>query len=193
MMDNIALTRDCGAIAIPRGTRQTLPKGTEVRIVQERAGSYTVSAKNRSMYRIDAKDADALGLDVTSSVATPAQYSKLSEQLVWDTLKTIYDPELPVNIVDLGLIYACTIAPKGDGSHTIAVRMAMTSPGCGMSEVLKSDVEGKLLSLPEVSETHVEVVFDPPWDPSRISEGARLQLGMDVGGKQDFVQISRNR
>jgi probable FeS assembly SUF system protein SufT len=192
-MDNIELTRDCEVIAIPRGTRQTLPKSTGVRIVQERAGSYTVSAKNHSMYRIDAKDADALGFDVSSSGATTAKHGKLSEQLVWDTLKTIYDPELPVNIVDLGLVYACTIAPSGDGSHTIAVRMAMTSPGCGMSEVLKSDVESKLSSLPEVSETHVEVVFDPPWDPSRISESARLQLGMDIGGRQDFVQIFRNQ
>jgi probable FeS assembly SUF system protein SufT len=193
MMDSIELRRDCEAISIPRGARQTLPKGTAVRIVQERSGSYTISTMNRAMYRIDANDADAMGLESTSLGSDPGRTGAFSEELVWITLKTVYDPELPVNVVDLGLIYDCTIAPKGDGTHAVSVRMAMTSPGCGMSEVLKSDVQNKLSSLPGVSEAHVEVVFDPPWNPSRMSEAARLQVGTDLRDRQTIVQISRSR
>lgn len=192
-MDSIELRRDCEVISIPKGLRQTLTKGTNVRIVLERSGSYTVSTTNHGMYRIDAKDADALGLETSSPVTASAQLEELSEELVWNTLKTIYDPELPVNVVDLGLIYSCELMPKPDGSRTVSVHMAMTSPGCGMSEVIKSEVERKLQSLPQVSEAHVEVVFDPPWNPSRMSESARLQLGADIGDRQGFVQISRNR
>jgi len=191
-MESIELRRDCEVISIPKGLHQTITKGTNVRIVQERSGSYTVSTMNHAMYRIDAKDADALGLDTSSPIASPAQPHALSEELVWNILKTIHDPELPVNVVDLGLIYSCELMPKPDGSRTVSVHMTMTSPGCGMSEVLKSEVERKLLSLPQVSEAHVEVVFDPQWNPSRMSESARLQLGADIGDTQGFVQISRN-
>lgn len=189
-METVELTRDCEAIAIPKGLRQTLPRGTAVRIVQERQSSYTVSTLTRSMYRIDAANADALGLGNTPMTAGAG---KLTEQLVWDTLKTVRDPELPVNIVDLGLIYSCSISPLPAGGNAIAVRMAMTSPGCSMSDVLKSEVHTKLVRLPEVAEAHVEVVFDPPWDPSRMSEAARLQVGMDLDGKPDLIQISPNR
>jgi metal-sulfur cluster biosynthetic enzyme len=112
----------------------------------------------------------------------------LTEALVWDALKTVYDPELPVNIVELGLVYSVAIEPAPEGS-AISIRMAMTSPGCGMSNVLKADVEGKLLRLPQVAEARVEVVFDPPWDSSRMSESARLQLGMDFSSGPGFVQI----
>lgn len=189
-MDTIELTRDCEAIAIPKGVRQTLAKGTAVRIVQERQASYTVSTPTRAIYRIEAEDADALGFTRPSSYSQPAHQSELTDQLVWDTLKTVYDPELPVNIVDLGLIYSSTISSAAGTGHSIAVRMAMTSPGCGMSEVLKSEVEKKLSQLPDVVEARVEVVFDPPWDPNRMSEDARLRLGMDIGGKPDLVQIS---
>lgn len=191
-METIELKRDCEAIAIPKGTRHTLAKGAPVRIVQEWQGSYTVSTAARSMYRIDGKDADALGVAV-SSAASPADQSNLTEKLVWDTLKTVYDPELPVNIVDLGLIYSCTISTVSEGLHAIAVRMAMTSPGCSMSDVLKSEVERKLARLPQVAEARVEVVFDPPWNPGRMSEEARLQLGMDLGSKPDLIRISPNR
>lgn len=189
-METTELTRDCEAIAIPRGQRHTLTRGTPVRIVQERPGSYTISTPTHAMYRIDAKDADALGL--AGSDATSG-HSNLSEQLVWDTLKTVYDPELPVNLVDLGLIYSCSISSLPDGKHAIAVRMGLTSPGCSMSDVLKSDVERKLRQLPEVAEARVEIVFDPPWDPSRMSEAARLQVGMDLSSKPDLIQILPNR
>jgi probable FeS assembly SUF system protein SufT len=193
MMETVELRRDCEAIAIPSGLRQTLPKGTSVRIVQTRGGSYTVSTKVTAMYRIDAKDADALGFASPGAPDQPPQEGSLSEQLVWDALKTVYDPELPVNIVDLGLVYSCSFAPNPRGGKRVTIEMAMTSPGCGMSNVLKSDVESKLLRLPEVSEAHVEVVFDPPWSPSRMSEAARLQLGMDLESTPGLIQISPNR
>jgi probable FeS assembly SUF system protein SufT len=182
MMEPVELKRDCEAIAIPSGLRQLLPQGTTVRIVQARAGSYTVSSNTHATYRIDAKDADALGFDPPAVADDTAQQGPLSEQLVWDTLKTVYDPEIPVNIVDLGLVYSCGITPHEQGGKKVAIRMAMTAPGCGMSNVLKADVEGKLRRLPEVTEAHVEVVFDPPWNPGRISEAGRLQMGFDLEG-----------
>jgi len=108
------------------------------------------------------------------------QQEAFSEQMVWDQMKTIYDPEIPVNIVDLGLIYSCEIAPTDEGGKKIDIKMSMTAPGCGMGNVLKADVESKLAALPEVKEVRVDVVFDPPWNPTRMSEAARLQLGFDL-------------
>ncbi len=180
-METIELKRDCEVIAIPSGMRQVLPKGSAVRIVQTRGGNYTVSSDIHAMYRIDAKDADALGMEPPDTSNAAGQPGSFSEALVWDTLKTVYDPEIPINVVDLGLIYSCTISPHENGGNIVAVRMAMTAPGCGMSNVLKADVESKLQRLPEVAETRVEVVFDPPWNSSRMSEAARLQLGFDLG------------
>jgi probable FeS assembly SUF system protein SufT len=112
--------------------------------------------------------------------------------MVWAQLKTVYDPEIPVNIVDLGLIYSCDITVQEQGGKKIDVKMSMTAPGCGMGNVLKADVEGKLARLPEVKEVHVEVVFDPPWSPARMSEAAKLQLGFDLDyGKSSVTGISR--
>jgi probable FeS assembly SUF system protein SufT len=192
MMETTELKRDCEAIAIPSGLRQVLPQGSTVRIVQARGGSYTVSSNVYAMYRIDAKDADALGLDAPATSSETDIQRPFSEQLVWDTLKTVYDPEIPVNVVDLGLIYSCAIATHEQGGKIITIRMAMTAPGCGMSEVLKADVESKLQRLPEVRQSSVEVVFDPPWSPSRMSDAARLQLGFDLesGSSPRLTQIS---
>jgi probable FeS assembly SUF system protein SufT len=173
----VQLTRDCAAIAIPAGTRQVVPAGTTVRITQAAGTSYTVSA-NGMLYRIEDKDADALGLSgPASETHTPPEFS---EKMVWDQLKTVYDPEIPVNIVDLGLIYSCAIAADEQGGKKIDVAMSLTAPGCGMSDVLKADVERKLAGLPEVKAVRVEVVFDPPWSPARMSEAAKLQLGFDL-------------
>jgi probable FeS assembly SUF system protein SufT len=177
----VALKRDCEAIAIPAGTKQVLPAGTTVRITQAAGTSYTV-ASSGALYRIEGADADALGLSGPAvETHTPPTFS---ERMVWDQLKTVYDPEIPVNIVDLGLIYSCVIADEGDGGKKIDVAMSLTAPGCGMSDVLKADVEKKLARLPEVKQVRVEVVFDPPWTPARMSEAAKLQLGfdMDYGG-----------
>jgi len=175
----IALNRDCEAIEIPAGTRTTLPAGTVVRVMQSRGGSHTVSSNFGAMYRIDAKDSDALGVTTPAS-ALNVPGGPLTEQMVIDQLKTVFDPEIPVNIVDLGLVYGCAITALQDKDKRIDVKMSMTAPGCGMGNVLKADVEGKLSSLPQVKEVHVDIIFDPPWNPSRMSDAARLQLGLDL-------------
>lgn len=173
----VELKRDCVAIAIPAGTQQVLPAGTAVRITQAAGSSYTVAAAG-ALYRIEGTDADALGLSgPEASSPTPPTFS---EKMVWDQLKTVYDPEIPVNIVDLGLIYSCNVADLEQGGKKLDVSMSLTAPGCGMSDVLKADVEKKLARLPEVKEVRVDVVFDPPWTPARMSEAAKLQLGFDL-------------
>lgn len=191
-MRDVELMRDCEGIAIPSGLRQVLPQGTTVRIEQARGGAYTVSTQVRALYRIDSRDADALGIEAPATRAPQEQQLPLSDELVWDVLKTVYDPEIPVNLVDLGLIYSCAILPHEPAGKTVHVQMAMTAPACGMSNVLKTDVENKLLRLPEVAEVRVEIVFDPPWNPGRMSEAARLQLGVDleIGSPSPLVRLS---
>lgn len=175
--EQIVLTRDADATQIPSGIPHRLSAGTRVRLMQALGGSYTVMTDIGYMVRVDAKDADALGLTPSASAADAPQ--EFSEKLVWDKLRTVYDPEIPVNVVDLGLIYACQVAPVAEGNR-IDIRMTMTAPGCGMADVLKADIQRKLSDLPSVKELNVEVVFDPPWHPGKMSEAARLQLGLDV-------------
>jgi probable FeS assembly SUF system protein SufT len=197
MYEQIDLKRECEAIEIPSGIRRVLSASTRVRISQFLGTSYTVVSDMGCMFRIDAKDADALGLAPPAADDKKTADGVFSEQLVWDQLKTVYDPEIPVNIVDLGLIYSCEItsceiAAQEQGGKKIDVKMSMTAPGCGMGNVLKADVEGKLQRLPEVQEVHVEVVFDPPWSPALMSEAAKLQLGFDLDyGKSSVTGISR--
>lgn len=190
-MNTIELKRDCDAIAIPSGIHQTLKGGTAVRILQARGGNYTVSTDKHAMYRIDGGDAEALGIDRSETSGSQRRQGPLTEQLVLDTLKDVFDPELPVNIVELGLIYSCHIADSNLGK-SVSVEMGMTSPGCGMSDVLKADVESKLLRLPDVTDAHVMVVFDPPWSPKRMSEAARLQLGLNEH-TPSLIQIDPSR
>jgi probable FeS assembly SUF system protein SufT len=178
--ERIELKRDCKAIEIPSGIERPLPAGSFVRITQMLGSNYTVITDIGYMCRIDASDADALGSNRGASQESVPSDGNFSEQAVWDQLKTIYDPEIPVNIVDLGLVYSCTIASLEDGGQSIEVEMSMTAPGCGMANILKADVERKLGQLPEVKDVQVQVVFDPPWNPSRMSEAARLQLGLDL-------------
>jgi len=175
--EQLELSREVDATQIPSGIPHKLTAGTKVRLMQALGGSYTIMTDFGYMARIDARDADALGL--TPSAATAEAAGEFSEKLVWDLLKTVYDPEIPVNVVDLGLIYACQITPVAEGNK-IDIKMTMTAPGCGMSDVLKADIQRKLSSLPTVKELNVEIVFDPPWHPGRMSEGARLQLGLDL-------------
>ncbi len=172
----VPLKRNCPATEIPSGAIHMLSAGTPVVITQSMGGSYTVSTGYGQMMRIDSRDADALGFEPPENAADIA--TEFSEKLVWDQLKTVFDPEIPVNIVDLGLVYSCVIAPVDEG-HKIDITMSMTAPGCGMGDVLKSDIDRKLSSLPTVTEVHVQVVFDPPWTASRMSEATRLQLGLD--------------
>jgi len=188
----ITLSRDCEVIAIPSGTRATLPVGAVVRIMQSLGSGCTVATDGGYMYRVDAKDGDALGLSSPAMAQEPAvREGPFREQMVWDQLKTVYDPEIPVNIVDLGLVYSCVIAPL----NRIHIKMSMTAPGCGMGNVLKADVESRLSRLPCVKEVHVEVVFDPQWHPGLMSDAAKLQLGfdMDYGATQASPPIHGGR
>ncbi len=180
----IVLSRDCEATQVPYGSAQMLPAGTRVRIMQSLGGSYTVATEQGFMMRIDSKDADALGLapQASPAEAAPAQFS---EKLVWDQLKTVYDPEIPVNVVDLGLIYSCQITAL-EGGHKIEISMSMTAPGCGMGDVLKADIERKLSQLPDVKGVHVDIVFDPPWHPGLMTDAAKLQLGLDLDTDSPF-------
>ncbi|MGH9734773.1 MAG: putative Fe-S cluster assembly protein SufT [Candidatus Acidiferrales bacterium] len=180
----ITLKRDCPVVAIPSGIDETLLGGSTVRIMQSLGTSYTVVSGCGAMYRIDAADADALGIEApapgkaaATAESAPAEFT---EKVVEDQLRTVFDPEIPVNIVDLGLIYACDITSLEGGQRKIDVKMSMTAPGCGMGNVLKADVEAKLSRLPTVKQVHVEVVLDPPWSPARMSEAAKLQLGFDL-------------
>ena len=179
--EQIVLSRDVDATQIPSGIPHRLTAGTQVRLMQALGGSYTVMTDIGYMVRVDAGDADALGLapSLASSAAASDTPQEFSEKLVWDKLKTVYDPEIPVNVVDLGLIYDCQIAPVAEGNK-IDIKMTMTAPGCGMADVLKSDIQRKISDLPTVKELNVEVVFEPPWHPGKMSEAARLQLGLDV-------------
>ena len=189
--ERIQLKRECKATEIPSGAERVLPAGSLVRISQILGSAYTVITDVGYMCRIEASDADALGLNLPPTRGNSGTQVAFSEQAVWDQLRSIFDPEIPVNIVDLGLIYGCNIASLDDGKK-IDVKMTMTAPGCGMANVLKADVERKLGQLPAVKSVHVEVVFDPPWTPSRMSDAAKLQLGLDLGERSDpVVHISR--
>jgi len=171
----VALTRDCPVTGIPSGSLHILAAGTPVVITQSLGGSYTITTGYGQLMRVDAKDADALGFE---AAALPAFSNEFSEKSVWDQLKTVYDPEIPVNIVDLGLVYSCLIT-ETNGEHMIDITMSMTAPGCGMGDVLRADIEQKLAGLPTVGAVRVDVVFDPPWTPHLMSEATRLQLGLD--------------
>ena len=176
----IELKRDCEATQVPYGGVQVLPAGSRVRITQSLGGSYTVTTEQGAMLRIEANNADALGLAPDAKQAAEAAPLAFSEKLVWDRLRTVFDPEIPVNIVDLGLVYSCQITTAEAGGHKIEIKMAMTAPGCGMGDVLRADIERKLSQLPEVRQVQAEIVFDPPWNPSRMSDAAKLQLGLDL-------------
>jgi probable FeS assembly SUF system protein SufT len=188
--NSITVSRDIESIEIPSGTRATLHAGQVVRIVQSRGGSFTVATNMGAMYRVDGRDAEALGLS-PSNPATSTLAGPLTEEMVINQLKTVFDPEIPVNIVDLGLVYECAIRPLPERGHRIDVKMAMTAPGCGMGNVLRADAEAKLARLPDVKEVRVEIVFDPPWDAGRMSEAARLQLGLDLDDQPSPFPILR--
>ena len=178
--ETVTLSRACDAIGIPSGFPYVIPAGATVKIVQQLGGSYTVMVDAGGMFRIDAKDADALGFSATTEQTAPAPQGELNEEMVRNELKTVYDPEIPVNIVDLGLIYSCVIQPHERGGQLVDIKMSLTAPGCGMANVLKADVEGKVSRLPAVTEVRVEVVFEPQWHPGLMSQAAKLQLCFDL-------------
>lgn len=173
----IELLRDCEAIQIPSGQPLVLPKGTKVIITQSLGGTYTV-ATPAGLARIDQKDADALGLEAQAPQHPAPQPEAPLEDLVWAQLKTVYDPEIPVNVVDLGLIYDCRIERKEGGGASVLVKMTLTAPGCGMGPAIAADARSRLLALEGVEDAQVELVWDPPWNQSMISEEGRMKLGL---------------
>jgi probable FeS assembly SUF system protein SufT len=178
MREARTLSRDVDAAAIPYGDKIPLVAGTTVFITQALGGSYTVMTDRGYMVRIEGKDADAIGEQPTAA-PTPADVAgRPLQELAWDQLKTCFDPEIPVNIVDLGLVYKCESAPLAEGGEKVTVHFTLTAPGCGMGDYLKQDVERKIEGLPGVKETDVQVVFEPAWEQSMMSEAARLQLGL---------------
>ena len=175
--EETVVTRDIEVTAIPYGDKLTLTAGTPVIISQALGGSYTLVTMQGYMVRLDGKDADAIGKEAQAGPTAEEAASKPLPELAWDQLKTCYDPEIPVNIVDLGLVYLCELE-DAEGAKNVKIKMTLTAPGCGMGPVLASDVKMKVESLPGVKEAEVEVVFDPVWDRSMMSEAAKLQLGM---------------
>lgn len=169
----IVLERDTDAVLIPAGQPVRIPGGTEVVITQALGGSFTVFV-NGNLARIEAKDADALGVEIEQTDATPKTADgPVDEEQVWAQLKTVYDPEIPVDIVELGLIYDLKVE-----DHTVKVVMTLTAPGCGMGEYIAADVEQKVRSVDNVLDAKIELTFDPPWDRTMMSDAAKLALGM---------------
>ncbi len=174
----LTLQRDCDAIQIPSGNPIILPAGTTVIITQSLGGTYTI-ATQAGLARIDEKDLDALGID-PDAIAAPRKepVGGSLEDAVWNQLKTVFDPEIPVNVVDLGLIYDCMVNRDDAGQTTVNVKMTLTAPGCGMGPTIAADARQKVLILEGVDEAAVDLVWDPPWNQSMISEAGKMKLGL---------------
>lgn len=177
MHQEIILKRDCDAIQIPSGTTLVLPAGTQVIVTQSLGGTFTVATPG-GLARIDQKDADALGLDPSISAPEKTVPEGTLEEAVWNQLKTVFDPEIPVNVVDLGLIYDCTMVTTENGQTKAAVKMTLTAPGCGMGPTIAADARSKILTIEGIDEAEVELVWEPAWNQNMISEAGRMKLGM---------------
>ncbi|HUG04858.1 MAG TPA: putative Fe-S cluster assembly protein SufT [Steroidobacteraceae bacterium] len=174
----IVVNRDVRAVIVPAGVEVKLRTGSIGYLTQALGGSFTVYVEG-NLFRIAGADGDAIGKEPLRPPELPASATDEDvTRVVWDQLRTCFDPEIPVNIVDLGLIYYCAVTPNDDGTRDASVRMTLTAPGCGMGEVLVNDVRDKLLIIPTIRRADVELVFDPPWNQSMMSEAARLQTGM---------------
>ena len=175
----IAVERDCDAVLIPSGDPIKLIKGTHVRITQALGGDYTLFV-NGNLVKISGKDADAIGKKAVKAETTTKEHppgKPVKEEQVWEQLRTVYDPEIPVNIVELGLVYDLKIAPKENGDF-VHIKMTLTAPGCGMGPAIAQDAEQKIRSIPGVTDVFVEIVWEPLWDRDMMSDEAKLQLGM---------------
>jgi probable FeS assembly SUF system protein SufT len=172
------LTRDVDVTVIPYGDTMTLAAGSNVYLMQALGGSFTVMTERGYMARIDGVDAEAIGEQAPAVPSAEEQAGKSTEDLVWDQLKTCYDPEIPINIVELGLVYACNVKDRSEGGQRVEVEFTLTAPGCGMGDFLRDDIRRKVLGVPGVSEADVRVVFSPPWSSAMMSDAARLQLGL---------------
>lgn len=177
----ITLERDCEAILIPHGTPIALKTGSVVFVTQALGNSVTVNI-NGNLARIAGKDFDALGWEPVEappkSEGDGDGVGEVDEAQIWEQLRQCYDPEIPINIVDLGLIYECTIRPLDEGGNQVFIRMTLTAPGCGMGQVLVEDVRDRVHLVPHVTDVQVELTFDPPWNQSMMSEAARLETGL---------------
>jgi probable FeS assembly SUF system protein SufT len=175
----IVLTREITATRIPQGEALILPKGTPVIITQALGGSFTVVVPSEAgLYRIDGEHADALGKENPAAASAGESTGAVDEARIWETLKTCYDPEIPVNIVDLGLIYDLQLEQTAQGAK-VAVQMTLTAPGCGMGPVIAREAQQKISQLSGVADADVQVVWDPPWSPAMISEEGKKKLGME--------------
>jgi probable FeS assembly SUF system protein SufT len=178
----VSTLREVEGVGIPSGERLHLPAGTWLVVQQSLGGQFTVMTERGGLVRIDGRDADALGPELEAEAARFAEQratagaGPFEEEKIWDALRTVYDPEIPASIVELGLVYLVVAEPV-EGGHKVHVRMTLTAPGCGIGPVLVEDVRSKVLGVPGVKDADVELVFDPPWDPSRMSEAAKLELG----------------
>ena len=174
----VTLERDVKATIIPAGDELLLRQGTSGFITQSLGGSFTVYIEG-NLFRIAGADADALGKEPEPPPDVPDNPTDADiENVIWNQLRTCYDPEIPVNIVDLGLVYACNVTPLGNGQRAVNVDMTLTAPGCGMGEILVQDAQEKIAVIPTVADVRVQLVFDPPWNQSMMSDEARLQTGL---------------
>jgi len=174
----VRFERDCLVVLVPQGDEVTLPAGSIGYITQALGGSYTVFVEG-NLFRVAGRDADAIGKEPPQPLELPAGASDEEvEKLVWKQLRTCFDPEIPINVVDLGLVYEANVRHRDDGQREVEVRMTLTAPGCGMGDILVDDVRSKLELIPTVAEADVELVFDPPWNRNMMSEAARLETGM---------------
>jgi probable FeS assembly SUF system protein SufT len=180
--ETVKFTRDCEVIQVPSGVRMTVKEGTNALITQDLGGTYTLVTSNGEMVRVTGRDADAIGKSVpdlpAAAIVGNADDPEELEEAVWDQLRTCYDPEIPINIADLGLVYRCEVVPLDEGGNRVEIDMTLTAPACGMGDVLKAEVEQKVAELPGVKELDVQLVLDPPWDYSMIPDAAKLTLGM---------------
>ena len=175
-------TRDFEAIQIPSGNKTTIPTGTTGVITQTLGGSYTI-ATYQGLSRVAEGDLDALGLDKPAASNGAAKSSNgetdvVDEKAIWDQLRQCFDPEIPVNIVDLGLVYDCRLIEKPEGGKKVEVKMTLTAPGCGMGPAIAHDAQSKILTIDGIDEADVQLVWDPPWNQNMISEAGRMKLGM---------------
>ena len=174
----VRLDRDCEAVLVPQGDEVTLPAGSVGYITQALGGSFTVFVEG-NLFRIAGHDADAIGKDPPQALQLDEGADDAAvERLVWSQMRTCFDPEIPINIVDLGLVYEANVIHRDDGNRQVEVRMTLTAPGCGMGDILVDDVRSKIEMIPTVVEADVELVFDPPWTRHMMSEAARLEIGM---------------
>jgi probable FeS assembly SUF system protein SufT len=170
--------REVKAVIVPAGVEVNLKPGQSGYITQALGGSFTVYMEG-NLFRISGEDADAIGKDPVKPPELPPNATENDvRELAWAQMRTCYDPEIPINIVDLGLVYDCNVQPNEDGTRTVEVRLTLTAPGCGMGDILVDDVRDKIERIPTVREARVELTFDPPWNQSMMSEEARLQTGM---------------